>query len=210
MPHFQHVAPGRRCVFAGTVALTAALTKPTRHYKNRDFPPSDAAHPIFERITGSILERIGEKKHPIIEHNSINIYIYIYIHLYLYVYIGRLSRVYRQKLGWLVSSTFKNYIKILSLRLVCIYIHQYLYIYIYIYLSIGNGPKIRFRGVRFQTPSSVSSLALTELRGENSVNTSEPTICVQRELIEFFAELTEFAPKNSLRNSISPNSSPPA
>ena len=64
MPHFQHVAPGRRCIFAGTVALTVALTKPTRHYKNRDFPPSDAAHPIFERITGSILERIGEKKSP--------------------------------------------------------------------------------------------------------------------------------------------------
>ena len=64
MPHFQHVAPGRRCIFAGTVALPAALTKPTRHYKNRDFPPSDAAHPIFERITGSILERIGEKKAP--------------------------------------------------------------------------------------------------------------------------------------------------
>ena len=74
MPHFQHVAPGRRCIFEEPVALTAALTKPTKHYKNRDFPPSDAAHPIFERMTGSIIERIGPKKHPIIEHNSAYIY----------------------------------------------------------------------------------------------------------------------------------------
>ena len=63
-PHFQHVAPRRRRVFLGALALTAARRKPMRHYKNRDFPPSDAAHPIFERITGSILERIGEKKAP--------------------------------------------------------------------------------------------------------------------------------------------------
>ena len=64
MPHFQHVAPGRRCIFEGPVALTAALLKPPKHYENRDFPPSDAARPIFERMTRSILERIGPKKTP--------------------------------------------------------------------------------------------------------------------------------------------------
>ena len=38
--------------------------------------------------------------------------------------------------------------------------------------------RIRFRRVRFQTPSSVSFLALTEFRGENSVSSSQPIICV--------------------------------
>ena len=53
--------------------------KPTKHYKNRDFPPSDAAHPIFERMTGSILERIGPKKAP---HYRAQQHIYIYIFIF--------------------------------------------------------------------------------------------------------------------------------
>ena len=40
--------------------------------------------------------------------------------------------------------------------------------------------RVRFRRARFQTPSSVSLLALTELRGENSVSSSEPIICVPK------------------------------
>ena len=40
--------------------------------------------------------------------------------------------------------------------------------------------RIRFRRVRFQTPNSVSFLGLTEFRGENSVSSSQPIICVQK------------------------------
>ena len=49
----------------------------------------------------------------------------------------------------------------------------------------GKGPRqksetgrIRFRGVRFQTPNSVSFLGLTEFRGANSVSSFQPIICV--------------------------------
>ena len=38
--------------------------------------------------------------------------------------------------------------------------------------------RIRFRGVRFQTPNSVSFLGLTEFRGAGSVSSSQPIICV--------------------------------
>ena len=38
--------------------------------------------------------------------------------------------------------------------------------------------RIQFRGVRFQTPNSVSLLGLTEFRGANSVSSSQPIICV--------------------------------
>ena len=75
MPHFQQGAPGQRCIFERPAALTAALPIPTKHCKNRDFPPSYAAHPIFERMTGSILERIGRKKAP---HYRTQQHIYIY------------------------------------------------------------------------------------------------------------------------------------
>ena len=51
--------------------------------------------------------------------------------------------------------------------------------------------------VRFQTLSSVSFLALNELRGENSVSSSQPIICVHRRTHRVLAEPTEFAPKLS-------------
>ena len=38
--------------------------------------------------------------------------------------------------------------------------------------------RIRFRRARFQTPTSVSFLGLTEFRGANSVSSSRPIICV--------------------------------
>ena len=57
--------------------------------------------------------------------------------------------------------------------------------------------QIRFRRAQFQTPSSVSFLALTEFRGESSVSSPQPIICVPRELTEFFAELTEFVPSEA-------------
>ena len=75
MPHFQHVAPGRRCIFEGPVALTAALLKPPKHYENRDFLPRTLRAPFFERMTRSILERIGPKKAP---KSNTTAYIYIY------------------------------------------------------------------------------------------------------------------------------------
>ena len=40
---------------------------------------------------------------------------------------------------------------------------------------------IRFQRVRCQTPSSVSSFALTELQGENSVSSFRPIICVPKQ-----------------------------
>ena len=40
--------------------------------------------------------------------------------------------------------------------------------------------QIRFGGVRFQTPNSVSFLGLTEFRGANSVSSSRPIICVPK------------------------------
>ena len=77
--------------------------------------------------------------------------------------------------------------------------------------------RIRFRGARFQTPSSVSFLGLIEFRGANSV--SSLSICLWKcELTEFLAEthrvcgsaaeLSEFSlPKQYSRNSI-PTHSP--
>ena len=46
--------------------------------------------------------------------------------------------------------------------------------------SLANSEtgRTRFRRVRFQTPSSVSFLALTEFQRENSVSSPQPIICV--------------------------------
>ena len=72
--------------------------------------------------------------------------------------------------------------------------------------------RIRFRGVRFQTQSSVSFLGLTEF-GERTQWVPFSLLFVGKsELTEFFAELTEFAvklsefssPKQYSRNSIPP------
>ena len=64
--------------------------------------------------------------------------------------------------------------------------------------STSETGRIRFQRARFQTPSSVSFFALTEFRGEMSVSSSQHILFVwQSELTEFFAELTEFAPKLS-------------
>ena len=60
--------------------------------------------------------------------------------------------------------------------------------------------------------SSVSFLGLTEFRGEGSVSSSQPSICVPKRTSVFLAELTEFAaelsefsrPKQYSRNSIPP------
>ena len=72
--------------------------------------------------------------------------------------------------------------------------------------------RIRFRRVRFQTPNSVSFLALTELRGANSASSSQSLFPCQSELTEFFSELTEFGAELSefsLRKQYSRNSMPP-
>ena len=44
---------------------------------------------------------------------------------------------------------------------------------------ISETGRIRFRGVRFQTPNSVSFFGLAEFRGANSVSSLQPSICVQ-------------------------------
>ena len=53
---------------------------------------------------------------------------------------------------------------------------------------------IWFRRGRFQTPNSVSLLALTQLLGESSVSSFQPIICVLKRThrVFFLAELTEF------------------
>ena len=40
--------------------------------------------------------------------------------------------------------------------------------------------RIRFQRARFQTPNSVSFLALTKFRGENSVSSPQPVVCVPK------------------------------
>ena len=58
--------------------------------------------------------------------------------------------------------------------------------------------RIRFRGVRFQTPSSASFLGPHRVPGrELSEFLSAYDLCAKSELPEFFAELTEFAPELS-------------
>ena len=77
--------------------------------------------------------------------------------------------------------------------------------------------RIRFRGVRFQTPNSVSFFGLTEFRGANSVSSSQPIICVPKRTHRVFrrthrvcrktnsVRLSEFSSfKQYSRNSIPP------
>ena len=45
---------------------------------------------------------------------------------------------------------------------------------------VSETGRIWFRGVRFQTPNSVSFLGLTEFWGANSVSSSRPIICVPK------------------------------
>ena len=59
--------------------------------------------------------------------------------------------------------------------------------------------RIRFRRVRFQTPNSVSLLAPTEFRGENSASSSQPIICVPNRTHRVFQRTHRVCPKNSVR-----------
>ena len=68
----------------------------------------------------------------------------------------------------------------------------------------GTG-RIRFRRAWFQAPSQVSSLALAELRGESSVRSSQPILCVPTELTKFLAELSQCGAQSSV-SSLSRNS----
>ena len=58
---------------------------------------------------------------------------------------------------------------------------------------IGNGPNTVSGTTVSNTELSEFFVALTEFRGESSLSSSQPIICVQGELTEFFGELTEFA-----------------
>ena len=75
--------------------------------------------------------------------------------------------------------------------------------------------RMRFRGVQFQTPNSVSFSGLTEFRGANSASSSRPIICARRNSPSFSqnspslpqnsVRLSEFSsPKQYSRNSIPP------
>ena len=55
--------------------------------------------------------------------------------------------------------------------------------------------RIRFRGVRFQTPNSVSFLGLAEVRGENSVSSSRPISCVPKRTHRVFPRTHRVCPK---------------
>ena len=60
--------------------------------------------------------------------------------------------------------------------------------------------RIRFRGVRFQTPSSVSFLGFTEFWGASSVSSSQPVICVPKRTHRvFFSQKSPSLPRNSVR-----------
>ena len=62
----------------------------------------------------------------------------------------------------------------------------------------GFKHRVQFRRARFQTPNSVSFLALTEFRErELSEFLSAYYLCAKANSPSFFAELTEFAPKLS-------------
>ena len=50
----------------------------------------------------------------------------------------------------------------------------------FVLCQISEAGRIRFRGVRFQTPNSVRFLGLTEFRGASSVSSSRPIICVPK------------------------------
>ena len=54
--------------------------------------------------------------------------------------------------------------------------------------------RIRFRRVRFQTPSSVGFFALTEFWGENSVSSSQPIICVTKRTHRVFRRTHRVCP----------------
>ena len=57
--------------------------------------------------------------------------------------------------------------------------------------------QIRFRKVRFQTPRSVSFLALTKFRGENSVRSSQPIICVPKRTHRVFRRTHRVLPSET-------------
>ena len=55
--------------------------------------------------------------------------------------------------------------------------------------------RIRFRGVRFRTPNSVSFLGLTEFRGANSASSSQPIICVPKRTHRVFRRTHRVCPR---------------
>ena len=60
---------------------------------------------------------------------------------------------------------------------------------------VSETGRIRFRGVRFQTPNSVSFSGLTEFRGANSVSSSQPIICVPKRTHRVFRRTHRVCPK---------------
>ena len=65
-------------------------------------------------------------------------------------------------------------------------------------IQISGTGRIRFRGVRFQTPNSVSFFGLAEFRGANSVSSSQPIICVPKRTHRVFSQNSPSLPQNSV------------
>ena len=59
-------------------------------------------------------------------------------------------------------------------------VSEYGFLYAVTSTFFGHSGRIRFRRVRFQTPSSVSFSGLAEFRGASSVSSFRPIICVQK------------------------------
>ena len=64
--------------------------------------------------------------------------------------------------------------------------------------SQGTG-RTRFRGVRFQTPNSVSFLGLTEFRGASSLSSFQPILCGPKRTHRVFSQNSPSLPQNSVR-----------
>ena len=52
--------------------------------------------------------------------------------------------------------------------------------------NLSETARVRPRRARLQTPNSVSFFTLTEFRGENSVSSSQPFMCVQKQTRRVF------------------------
>ena len=70
---------------------------------------------------------------------------------------------------------------------------------IMIFLYISETSRIRFRRARFQTPNSMSFLALTEFQGESPVSSSQPFLCVPKRTHRVFLQNSPSLPQNSVR-----------
>ena len=80
-PHFRHGAPRSRPIFRTPARITRPGLPPPETLQKYGFEAPDSAHPIIERINGSIIEQLNRKKARQFRTQH-HIYIYIYIYIY--------------------------------------------------------------------------------------------------------------------------------